>query len=189
MREGRLFIISGPSGTGKGTICKRLVADDPNIRFSVSVTTRSPREGEVHGRDYFFISADEYMVLLENDGFLEHASVYGKTMYGTPREPVMQWLQQGIDVILEIDVQGAFQVRENHPDCVMIFILPPSMEELRARILKRGSETEETMAARLGEAQKEIDQAPLYDYRVVNADLDTAVEEVRKIIEQERKKD
>ncbi len=188
MRKGRLFIISGPSGTGKGTICKRIVQEDPNIRFSVSVTTRNPREGEIHGRDYFFISKDEYMLLLEQDGFLEHASVYGSTLYGTPKEPVQKWLEEGTDVILEIDVQGAFQVKKNEPDCVMIFILPPSLEELKARILKRGSETEETMAARLGEAQKEIDQAPLYDYQVVNADLDRAVEEVRGIIEKERNK-
>lgn len=186
MKKGRLFIVSGPSGTGKGSICKKLLAGDPNLRLSVSVTTREPREGEVHGREYYFITREEYMELLDSDGLLEHASVYGKTLYGTPRRPVEEWIGEGLDVILEIDVQGAFQVRENYPECVMIFILPPSMEELKARIIGRGSETEETMTARLGEARREIDQSPLYDYRVVNGDLQQAVEEVRQIIAKER---
>ena len=186
MEKGKLFIISGPSGTGKGTICKKLLETDPNLRLSVSVTTRAPREGEVDGREYHFITEERYMELLEEGGLLEHASVYGKTMYGTPREPVMDWLEQGTDVILEIDVQGAFQVRENYPDCILIFILPPSMEELRSRILNRGSETEETMTARLGEAQREIDLSERYDYRVVNGELEQAVAEVRQIINDER---
>lgn len=186
MDKGKLFIISGPSGTGKGTICKKLLETDPNLRLSVSVTTRAPREGEVDGREYHFITEERYMELLEEGGLLEHASVYGKTMYGTPREPVMDWLEQGTDVILEIDVQGAFQVRENYPDCILIFILPPSMEELRSRILNRGSETEGTMAARLGEAQREIDLSERYDYRVVNGELEQAVAEVRQIINDER---
>ena len=186
MRKGKLFIVSGPSGTGKGTICKKLLETDPQLRLSVSVTTRAPREGEADGREYYFITREQYLELLEDGGLLEHASVYGKTLYGTPRQPVVDWLEEGVDVILEIDVQGAFQVRENFPDCILIFILPPSMEELKARILGRGSETEETMAARLGAAQREIDLSPRYDYRVVNGDLDQAVEEVRQIIEQER---
>ena len=186
MKKGKLFIVSGPSGTGKGTICKRLLETDPNLRLSVSVTTRAPREGEADGREYYFITRDEYMQLLDSGGLLEHASVYGKTLYGTPRQPVVDWLDEGIDVILEIDVQGAFQVRDNYPDCVMIFILPPSMEELKARMMGRGSETEETMAARLGEAEREIEQAARYDYRVTNGDLQQAVDEVRQIIINER---
>lgn len=189
MREGKLFIISGPSGTGKGTICKRLVAMDPDITLSVSVTTRSPREGEVHGREYFFISREEYLQLLSDRGLLEHASVYGKTLYGTPREPVVKWLAQGRDVILEIDVQGAFQVRQNYPECVLIFILPPSMEELEARIIGRGSETEESLKARLAEAEKEIELADQYDYQVVNGDLEEAVRQVYGIITEERNKE
>lgn len=188
MKKGTLFIISGPSGTGKGTICKKLLEADPDLRLSVSVTTRAPREGEVDGREYFFITREQYLELLESGGLLEHASVYGEKMYGTPREPVVNWLEQGLDVILEIDVQGAFQVRENYPECVLIFILPPSMEELRNRILGRGSETEETMAARLGEAQREIDLSERYDHRVVNGDLEQAVTEVQQIIRSERTK-
>lgn len=186
MEKGKLFIISGPSGTGKGTICKRLLETDPQLRLSVSVTTRAPREGEVDGREYHFISREAYMELLEEGGLLEHASVYGKTLYGTPRGPVIDWLEQGMDVILEIDVQGAFQVRENYPECILIFVLPPSMEELRSRMMGRGSETKETMAARLGEAQREIDLASRYDYRVVNDDIGHAVDEVRQIINKER---
>ncbi len=189
MRTGKLFIISGPSGTGKGSICKRIIAEDPNIHLSVSVTTRKPREGEVHGREYFFIEKDEYMQLLSSGGLLEHASVYGETLYGTPREQVFRWLEQGQDVILEIDVQGAFQVKENYPKCVMIFILPPSLEELRARMIGRGSETEESMQARLSEAEKEISRADDYDYRVVNEDLEVAIECVREIIDQERERE
>lgn len=186
MEKGKLFIISGPSGTGKGTICKRLLEKDPNLRLSVSVTTRAPREGEEEGREYYFITEERYMELLEEGGLLEHASVYGKTMYGTPRQPVMDWLDQGLDVVLEIDVQGAFQVRENYPDCILIFILPPSMEELEKRISGRGSETEETKAARLGEAQREIELSERYDHRVVNGDLEQAVAEVRQIMKDER---
>lgn len=159
---------------------------DQDIVFSVSVTTRSPRQGEVHGVDYFFMEREEYMQLLEEGGLLEHASVYGKTLYGTPREPVMEWLTDGKDVILEIDVQGAFQVRENFPDCVLIFILPPSIEELEARIRGRGSETEETLRARLAEAESEMAQADRYDYRIVNEDPDEASREVYDIIIGER---
>ncbi|MBQ6369986.1 MAG: guanylate kinase [Firmicutes bacterium] len=186
MKKGKLFIISGPSGTGKGSICKKLLEMDPNLRLSVSVTTRAPREGEVHGREYFFITAEEYQELLEGDGLLEHASVYGRTMYGTPREQVFRWMDEGLDVILEIDVQGAFQVRENYPECILIFILPPSMEELEARIRHRGSETEESLKARLGEAQHEIDLSDRYDHRVVNGDLEQAVTDVHEIINRER---
>lgn len=186
MKRGKLFVISGPSGTGKGTICKRLMEMDPNLRLSVSVTTRAPRENEVDGREYYFIAREKYLTLLEEGGLLEHASVYGETLYGTPRQPVIDWLEEGRDVILEIDVQGAFQVRDNYPESVLIFILPPSMEELEKRITHRGSETEETKAARLGEAQKEIDLAEHYDYRVVNGELEQAVDDVRRIIENER---
>jgi len=188
MRQGKLFIISGPSGTGKGTLCKMLLERDENLVLSVSVTTRQPRSGEVHGREYYFIERDEYLDMLSGGGLLEHASVYGQTLYGTPREPVMKWLEEGRDVILEIDVQGAFQVRENYPRCVLIFILPPSMEELEARITGRGSETDETMRARLAEAEKEIAQSDRYDYRIVNEDLEQACADLHEIIVKERER-
>ena len=188
MRQGKLFIISGPSGTGKGTLCKKLLSMDDELILSVSVTTRKPRQGEEHGREYFFIDRDEYMELLEKGGLLEHASVYGETLYGTPREPVLRWVSEGRDVILEIDVQGAFQVRENYPDSVLIFILPPSLEELEDRILGRGSETEETLKARLAEAEGEIALADRYDYRVVNEDLEQASRDLYEIIIKERER-
>lgn len=188
MRQGKLFIISGPSGTGKGTLCKRLLAMDDELVLSVSVTTRKPREGEEHGREYFFIEHEEYMEMLSGGGLLEHASVYGETLYGTPKEPVLKWISEGRDVILEIDVQGAFQVRENYPECVLIFILPPSLEELEARILGRGSETEESLKARLAEAEREISQADKYDYRIVNEDLDEATDALYEIIIRERER-
>ena len=186
MKQGKLFILSGPSGTGKGTICKRIVDMDLGIVLSVSVTTRDPRDGEVHGMEYYFVDREEYMDLLDSGGLLEHASVYGETLYGTPKEPVLQYLAEGRDVILEIDVQGAFQVRENYPDCVLIFVLPPSMEELRSRILGRGYETEETMRARLAEAQREIQLSEKYDYRIVNEDLEQAIRDLYEIIKKER---
>ena len=186
MSKGKLFIVSGPSGTGKGTICKALVEADPNLHLSVSVTTRKPREGEVDGREYYFVQREEYMELLSGGGLLEHACVYGETLYGTPKEAVLQRLDQGQDVILEIDVQGAFQVRQNYPESILIFILPPSLEELRERIKGRGTETEESMAARLGEAEREIALSDQYDYRIVNEDLGVAIDQVRQIIETER---
>ncbi len=159
---------------------------DPDIVLSVSVTTRDPREGEEHGREYFFINREEYMKLLDEGGLLEHASVYGETLYGTPKEPVVKWLEEGRDVILEIDVQGAFQVRDNYPDCVLIFVLPPSMEELKARITGRGTENEENIAARLAEAEGEIRLSDRYDYRIVNEDIDQATRDLYDIIKKER---
>ena len=159
---------------------------DPDIVLSVSVTTRDPREGEEHGREYFFINQEEYMKLLDEGGLLEHASVYGETLYGTPKEPVVKWLEEGRDVILEIDVQGAFQVRDNYPDCVLIFVLPPSMEELKARITGRGTESEENIAARLAEAEGEIRLSDRYDYRIVNEDIDQATRDLYDIIKKER---
>lgn len=189
MKKGKLFIISGPSGSGKGSICKKLMTMDDDIVMSVSVTTRKPRHGEVHGREYFFIDRDEYMEMLSGGALLEHASVYGETMYGTPREPVIGWLDDGRDVILEIDVQGAFQVRENYPESVLIFILPPSIEELESRIVGRGSETDETMKARLAEARNEIGLSDEYDYRIVNEDLDQATRELYDIITKERERE
>ena len=149
---GKLFILSGPSGAGKGTICKELLAQT-DLELSVSMTTRAPREGEIHGVHYYFVNEDEFVDRINNDGFLEHAQVYGRR-YGTPKEPVIDKLKQGIDVILEIDIQGALKVKENYPDGVFIFILPPSMAELRKRLTGRGTETAEAIEMRLGETLK-----------------------------------
>jgi guanylate kinase len=185
MTKGKLFVISGPSGAGKGSICREVLDSGNNIRISVSMTTRSPREGEIDKVHYHFVDKTAFEALIEEDGFLEYANVYGN-FYGTPKKNVIQWLDEGTDVILEIDVQGALQVKKSYPDGILIFILPPSLEELRKRIEGRGSETEETMARRLGTALQEISLIGRYDYRVINGDLKTAIERVRAIITAEQ---
>ena len=180
MNKGRLFVISGPSGTGKGTICKELIKDD-KIRLSVSMTTRNPRDGEVHGVSYYFATKDEFLQKIDAGGFLEYAEVFGN-FYGTPKMEVLELLDQGIDVLLEIDVQGALQIKEVYPEAVLVFILPPSMEELRARLTGRGTETQDVVERRLGEAAKEISFVKEYDYAVVNDDLEEAIENVKNVI-------
>ena len=182
MTAGKLFIISGPSAVGKGTIVKRITDSDENIRVSVSATTREPREGETAGVSYYFMTDGEFQKSVKEGGFLEHASVHGH-YYGTPKAPVMSQLEEGHDVILEIDVQGAMQVKESCPEGVFIFILPPSLDELRSRILHRGTESQEDIEIRMNAAEKELEYLPHYDYCVVNEDLDKAVESVKKIME------
>lgn len=181
MTKGKLFVISGPSGAGKGTICKEVLDAERNIKMSVSMTTRSPREGEIDNVHYSFVDQEAFEALIAEDGFIEYANVYGN-FYGTPKKDVMEWLDQGIDVILEIDVQGALQVKKTFPEGVFIFILPPSIDELKKRIRERGSETEETMAKRLGAALAEISSIDQYDYRVINEELSVAIGLVRAII-------
>ncbi len=180
MNKGRLFVISGPSGTGKGTICKELIKDD-KIRLSVSMTTRNPREGEVHGVSYYFATKEEFLQKIEAGGFLEYAEVFGN-YYGTPKIEVLELLDEGIDVLLEIDVQGALQIKDVYPEAVLVFILPPSMAELRARLTGRGTETQDVVKRRLGEAAKEISSVKQYDYAVINDDLDEAIENVKMVI-------
>ncbi|MBS5937686.1 guanylate kinase [Clostridium sartagoforme] len=183
--RGVLIVISGPSGAGKGTICKALLEKHKNIYLSVSATTRQPREGEVEGVNYYFLTKDDFEEKVRNNGFLEYANVHGN-FYGTPKVNVEKMLEDGKDVILEIDIQGALQVKENFKEGVFIFILPPSMEELKQRIIKRGSETEESLMTRFKNAYKEINYVSKYNYAVVNDTLEVAVAKVEGIITAEK---
>ncbi|MDD4563982.1 MAG: guanylate kinase [Eubacteriales bacterium] len=183
MPKGLLFIVSGPSGAGKGTICRRLL-QKMDIDLSVSITTRKPRPQEIDGENYFFVSEEKFLKTIKNDGFLEYAQVYGN-YYGTPREMVTQKLNNGRDVVLEIDIQGALQIKASYPQGIFIFILPPSMAELRKRITGRGSETEHDINLRLGETLKEVSYIDKYDYCVVNGEIDEAVNRLAAIIKAE----
>ena len=183
--QGLLLVISGPSGAGKGTICKILREKKPELAYSVSVTTRAPRTGEVDGRDYFFKTVEQVKDMIFRGELLEHAEVYG-TYYGTPKPYVMKLLDEGKDVLLEIDIQGALQIKKVFPSGVFVFIVPPSLEELSQRIHHRGTDTEEVIQRRLASAAKELSFAHQYNYVVVNDKAEAAAEKVLTILEAER---
>ena len=183
MKQGKLFVFSGPSATGKGTICRELLKD-PDTWLSVSLTTRAPREGEEHGVHYYFVTREEYDRTVDEDGFLEHAEIYGNC-YGTPKRYALEHMAAGEDVILEIEMQGALQIKKAYPEAVLIFVLPPSLKELQNRIRKRGSESEEQIAARMKTTLSEIELLPEYDYFLVNDDLDEAIATARSIMKAE----
>ncbi len=188
-RRGLLLVLSGPSGVGKGTVGKRLRASDENIRFSVSVTTRLRREGETPGVDYLYITEEEFADLEARGKLLESALVHGKH-YGTPEEPVDVQLAEGKDVLLEIDPQGAQTVIKKRPDCVSVFVLPPSWASLRSRLEGRGTESAEQVAVRLRNAREEVKTVPMYDYVIVNADgqegIERAFRSLKSIVESEK---
>ena len=187
MNEGLLVVISAPSGGGKGTILKELFAKDDNLVLSVSATTRSPRPGEEHGKQYYFLQKEDFEELISQGKMLEYAQYVGN-YYGTPREPVEQWMAQGKDVMLEIEVQGGAQIKKLMPGCVSIFILPPSMEVLEKRLRDRGTEEDATVRKRLEKAREEIPHAKDYDYVVFNDRLEDAVEDLRAILRAEKRK-
>lgn len=185
MSRGRLLAVAGPSGVGKSTVVRRLVERRPDLWLSVSATTRSPRPGEADGVDYFFRTKEQFAELIEADGLLEYATFAGN-QYGTPRASVVERLEQGIDVILEIELQGIRQVKAALPEAVTVFIAPPSLEILVERLSGRGTETPEVMAARLEIAQTELAAADEFDYVVVNADIDEAVDGLLALLDEQR---
>ena len=188
MKKGLLMVISGPSGCGKGTVCKQLIKKHPEIKVSISATTRDQREGEVDGREYFFISKEKFESDIENNGFLEYAKIYSGQYYGTPKKFVMDTLDSGNDLILEIDIQGALQVKEKFEEGVFIFLVPPTMDTLRNRLITRGRESEDLIQERFNAAFKELDYAKHYDYVVVNDQLDQTISDVEAIITSEKLK-
>ncbi|MBQ6131664.1 MAG: guanylate kinase [Selenomonadaceae bacterium] len=185
--RGLLIVVSGASGTGKGTVCKKLLTDLPKIAYSISATTRNPRPGEIDGKEYYFLSVDEFKSWISEEKFLEYAEVYGN-FYGTPLNKIEERLSRGEDILLEIDVQGALNVKKKCPEGVYIFLLPPSLEELKNRIEGRGTENPESLACRLKNAVAEIKIGLEYDYVVVNDDINAAAEQIKAILTAERLK-
>lgn len=183
--QGVLLVLSGPSGAGKGTICEQLRNNRKNLAYSVSATTRAPRKGEVDGRDYFFVTIEKFKEMIANNELLEYAEIYGN-YYGTPRSYVMSILDEGRDVVLEIDPQGALQVKESFPDAVFVFVVPPSLDELSKRIYKRGTDSEEVIKRRLSAATSELAYASKYDYIIVNDEVEKATNKVSNILDAER---
>ena len=181
-----LVVLSGPSGVGKGTIAKMLVERNKNMSLSISCTTRNPRDGEVDGREYFFINKDEFKTKIDNDGFLEYSEHF-ENFYGTPKKFVTEKLVNS-DVLLEIDVNGGLEVKKNFKDAVLIMLAPPSVEEIRNRLIKRSTETIEKINLRMERIDYELSKSSLYDYTVINDDLTAAIERVEEIINFEKNK-
>lgn len=184
-RRGLLFVVSAPSGAGKTTLCKELVSVVPGLRQSISYTTRKPRPGEVQGRDYFFVDETTFQDMAQRNEFAEWAPVYGH-FYGTPRNAVIEMMEKGIDVLLEIDVQGALQMKKKFGDGIYIYILPPSIEVLRTRLLQRGADGPEEIQRRLQKAREEVWSYREYYYIVRNEDMKQALKELEAIVLAER---
>lgn len=181
MNEGILIVISGFSGAGKGTLMKRLINDYDNYALSVSMTTRKPREGEVHGVDYFYVSKEEFEQAIKDEKLIEYAQ-YCDNYYGTPKDYVDEKLKEGKNVILEIEVQGAMQIKKKFPETLLLFVTPPTAVELERRLRARGTETEEVIKSRLLRATEEASSMDFYEYLVINDDLDICVKEMDSII-------
>ena len=185
MRKGTLYVFTGPSGAGKGTVLGRLLAEDDRLFFSISATTRAPRPGEQNGVHYYFLEKADFENRIAQGAFLEHAQYVGN-YYGPLEAPVNEKLDEGFDVILEIEVQGAMQIKKKRPDAVMVFIAPPSFEELASRLRGRGTEDEAKVQKRLETAKGELEQKDKFDYVVVNDTVDRAVDEIKGILASRR---
>jgi guanylate kinase len=185
-RKGRLFVITAPSGAGKTSLTKALLAQDPGLKLSVSYTTRRPRPGEQDGREYHFVDEATFLAMRDRGEFLENALVHGNR-YGTSRKVIADTLERGQDLVLEIDWQGAAQVRALYPDCIGIFILPPSMEELERRLRGRGQDSDAVIQRRLANAQAEMAHAQEFEYRIINKDFDTAKAQLVEIVRASRR--
>lgn len=187
-RRGMMLVLSSPSGAGKTSISRRLLAEEQGIVMSVSATTRPPRPGEVDGKDYYFYTPDTFTQMVKDGEFLEHATVFGNS-YGTPRKPVWDALNAGQDVLFDVDWQGTQKLRESaKEDLVSVFILPPSVEELERRLKGRGQDSDEVVAGRMARARSEIEHYAEYAYIIVNDDLDRSVEDVKAILRAERQR-
>ena len=183
--KGLLLVVSGPSGAGKGTVCNLYMEKHPECSLSVSATTRAPRPGEKDGVSYFFLTEDAFRTKIADKGFLEHA-VFCGNYYGTPKDAVMDMINSGKDVILEIEVQGAMQVRSHYPEAVLIFVIPPTMDELEERLRNRGTETDEVIASRLTRAKEEFNYTEKYNYILINDTVENAVKRLESIIVAEK---
>lgn len=186
-QKGLLVVISGPSGTGKGTVCQNLLSQRDSVRYSVSATTRKPREGEVEGKNYFFVSESKFLDMLDKDALIEWDK-YCDNYYGTPKEYVEACLEDGLDIILEITVEGALEIKQKYPECVLVFIIPPSFGELRRRIESRATECCDVIEKRLEQAENELKHVPKYDYLILNDSVDNAVLNIEKVLDAERLK-
>lgn len=186
-KKGILIVVSGFSGAGKGTLMKKLLGEYDNYALSISATTRNPRVGEVDGREYFFKTTEEFEEMIAGDNLIEYAR-YVDNYYGTPKKYVMEQLEAGKDVVLEIEIQGALKIKENYPDALLLFVTPPSAEELKARLVGRGTESMDVIESRMKRAVEEAEGMDKYDYLVVNDDLDVCVKEMHQIIQSEHNK-
>lgn len=185
-KTGTLIVISAPSGAGKGTICRKLLKRNKNLCMSISMTTRSPREGEENGVDYYFVSKEEFKKRISEGKFLEYAKVHNDNYYGTPKDKVDEWLKEEKDVILEIDIQGALEINDKVKEAIFIFIMPPSMQILKQRLIKRNTETKEQLIERFKTAYKEINEVSKYNYVVINDDINLAVKKIESILTAEK---